>query len=137
VTLLRLKQDTVTTRKNTRLTDRVVTTNATPATAFSISLGSGRHSFGTFRIIAVKSDLTEMSTFYTQAAFRRPPGGNVTAVGTPKIDIMTDWSTPSGTRPMVSFAANTGTQSIDIVVTGRAATTINWYLEIVSIQNLS
>jgi len=29
MTLLRIRQDTVTTRKNSRLTDRVVTTNAT------------------------------------------------------------------------------------------------------------
>lgn len=137
MTLLRIKQDTTTTRKNYRLLDRVVTTNATPTTAFSIALGEGKHSFGTFRIIAVRSNLAEMSTFYTHVAFRRPTGGNITRISSPKIDLLSDWSGPTSTTPSVALNANVSTQSIDIVVTGRAATTINWYLEIVSIQNLS
>lgn len=137
MTLLRIRQDTVTTRKNSRLTDRVVTTNATPTTGFSIPLGAGKHSFGTFRIIAVKSDISLMSTFYTQAAFRRTSGGNITRVAPPKIDLLSDWTGATSARPSVDIAANTSTQSIDINVTGQAATTINWYFEIVSIQNLS
>lgn len=33
-------------------------------------------------------------------------------------------------QPLINAVANTGTQSIDVTVTGKAATTINWNLQI-------
>jgi len=133
----RTREDTQTSRKNTRLIERVTTTDATPTVGYSIPLGEQRQSFGTFRVTAVGSTWSEMATFKIEAGFRRASGGNVTRIGNPQIATQNDWSNPPSTKPDCDVVANTGTQSIDVQVTGRAATTINWFIEIESVQNLS
>lgn len=133
----RVREDVQTARKNTRLIEMVQTADATPTVGYSISLGETRQSFGTFRITAVLPDRSMMSTFKVEAGFRRATGGNVTRIAFPQIATQTDWTGGVSTRPSVDVVANTGTQSIDVTLTGKAATTINWYIEIESVQNLT
>src|SRR6187399_243649 len=99
----RIREDTQTSRKNTRIVEAVVTTDATPVVGFSIPLGETKQSFGTFRITAVIADRSMMSTFKVEAGFRRATGGDVTRIANPQIAVLTDWSSPVNTRPTVDI----------------------------------
>ncbi len=133
----RIIQNNTTTRRNVRIVDKVQTTNATPAIAYSVPLGQGRASFIQAKAIAVQSDFSHTQSLDIQAGFRRASGGNVTK-STPANNrgFLISSGDFSGASPDIDIVANTGTQSIDVTVTGKAATTINWYIELLSIQNI-
>lgn len=130
-------QNSTTTRRNIRVLERSTTSNATPLVAYSIPLGQERASFIQVKAIAVQSDFSHMQAIDIQAGFRRPAGGNVTrgTTGTNKGFEISNGDF-SGTKPTINLNANAGAQTIDIEVVGKAATTINWYIEILSIQNI-
>jgi len=132
--LRREKDDTALTRKNTRVIDRYTTTDEVPVVAFSIPLGESRCSYGTFRISCVQSNYSRMAVFTAVAGFRREAGGNITRIQAPQINRMDDWT---GIRPAIDLVANTVRQTIDVTVTGTTATTIYWFMDIESIQNLT
>jgi hypothetical protein len=133
----RIIQNSPTTRRNIRVLDRVQTTDATPTVAYSIPLGQGRVSFIQAKVIAVQSDFSHAQSLDIQAGFRRASGGNVTK-STPANNrgFLISSGDFTGTSPDIDIVANTGNQTIDVQITGKAATTINWYLELLSIQNL-
>lgn len=60
--------------------------------------------------------------------FRRASAGNIVATGTP-IENSGNGDF-SGAQPSLVANANVGTQSIDIIITGKTATNIKWYLNI-------
>lgn len=126
-------QNSSTTRRNIRVADKVVTTDATPATAYSIPLGENRVTSLTVTITAVNSTFTASQRTTSSTSFYRATGGNVTRAAA----VLTQSSGNfAGAQPLLDIAANTGTQSIDVKVTGKAATTISWYILIESLQNL-
>jgi len=133
----RIIQNSPTARRNIRVLDRVQTTDATPAVAYSIPLGQGRVSFIQAKVIAIQSDFSHAQSLDIQAGFRRASGGNVTK-STPANNrgFLVSSGDFSGTAPDIDIVANTSAQTIDIQITGKAATTINWYIELLSIQNL-
>lgn len=133
----RIIQNSPTTRRNIRVLDRVQTTDATPTVAYAIPLGQGRVSFIQAKVIAVQSDFSHAQSLDIQAGFRRASGGNVTK-STPANNrgFLVSNGDFSGTAPDIDIVANTGAQTIDIRITGKSATTINWYIELLSIQNL-
>jgi len=132
-------QRNTTTQRNVRVFDAVTTTNATPTVAASVPLGQGKGSFFQAFACAIKSDFSALQALHVQAGFRRASGGNVTratsngGTGLPYLSSSGDFS---GSSPTIDLVANTSTQTIDIVVTGKAATTINWHIESESLQNL-
>jgi len=130
-------QNSPTTRRHIRVLERVQTTNATPTVAYSISLGQGRVSFIQAKAIATESDLSHLQALDIQAGFRRASGGNVTkATSGTNVGFSISNGDFTGTKPSIDLVANTGNQTIDVQVTGKSATTINWYIELLSIQNL-
>lgn len=136
----RIVQNTPSTRRNTRIFDSVQTTNATPAIVASVGLGELRASFFQVRIFAIRSDFGAMQVLNLQAGFRRASGGNVIRA-TSNNGQGLPYSVSSGDfgsqPPSADLVANTGTQTMDIVVTGKSGQTINWHLDTVSIQNLT
>jgi len=131
-------QNSTTTRRNVRVIESITTTNATPTVAYAIPLGETRASFIQAKCIALKSDFSAAQSIDIQAGFRRASGGNVTK-STPTNNKGFEVSSGdfSGASPSVNLVANTGAQTIDVQVTGKAATTINWHIELLSIQNLT
>jgi|SRR6187402_1210120 len=136
----RVIQSTTTTRRNIRVFDSITTTNATPTIAGSISLGENRASYVEIKAFCITSGFTALQALDVQAGFRRPSGGNVTratsnnGAGLPYLASSGDFS---GASPTIDLVANTSTQTIDIVVHGKAGTTIKWHFKALSIQNLT
>lgn len=134
----RIIQDSPTTRRNTRIPSSITTTDATPTVAYSIPLGQQRASFVEVKMVALQSDFSAAQSISLQCGFRRQSGGNVTK-STPANNKGFEASNGdfSGTAPSLNLVANTGAQTIDLVVTGKAATTIVWNFVLLSVQNLS
>lgn len=134
----RITQDSPTTRRNIRIASSVQTTDATPTVAYSIPLGQQRASFLEVKAIAIQSDFSATESMSLQCGFRRASGGNVVkATPANNKGFYNSNGDFSGTHPSLDLVANTGTQSIDLQVTGKSATTINWHFAILSIQNLT
>lgn len=132
-------QNTTTTRRNLRVFDKLTTTDATPTVAGSVSLGSGKASYFEVKAFAVQSDFSALQALDVQAGFRRPVGGNVvraTSVGGSGLPYIASSGDFGNKAPTIDLVANTSTQTIDIVVTGKAETTIHWHFKALSIQNL-
>ncbi len=131
-------QNSTTTRRNIRVIDVVTTTDATPTVAYAVPLGEQRASFIQAKCIALQSNFGAAQSIDIQAGFRRASGGNVIK-STPANNKGFEVSNGdfSGASPSIDIVANTGNQTIDVQVTGKAATTIKWYIELLSIQNLS
>lgn len=127
-----------TTRSKERVGIRVQTTDATPTVVYSIPLIEGRAIFAEARCLAIKSDFSELQVLSLMCGFRRASGGNVTkatSVDNKGFGISNgDFSVP---LPSLNIVANTSAQTVDVEVTGKAATTINWHFEILSINNLT
>lgn len=135
----RVIQNTQTTRRNIRVFDRVTTTDATPTLAGSVPLGEGRASYFEVKAFAVQSNLGALQAMDCQAGFRRPAGGNIiraTSSGGAGLPYLASSGDYTGASPTINLVANTSTQTIDVMVTGKAGTTINWFFETISIQNL-
>lgn len=132
-------QSTPTTRRNLRVFDKIATTDDVPTLAGSVVLGEGKASYFEVKAFCTSSGLAELQAMDVQAGFRRPVGGNVTratsnnGTGLPYLASSGDFS---GKAPTIDLIANTTSQTIDIMVTGKSATTINWYFKSLSVQNL-
>lgn len=97
------------------------TVNATPVVMGSIPMTEGEVRKILVEVVAIKSDSSKTPSFGKCGTFRRAPAGDVERVG--KIENLC--TEKDGTSWTVELIANTVTQSIDIKVTGEAAT-INW-----------
>lgn len=136
----RQKQDAADTRRNVRVIPKVTTTDATPTTAFSIALGQQRPTYVQVRATVIQSDFSKAGGLEAVGAFRRASGGNVTRAsgsGGLSLPLLRSINDFVGLSPSMNLTANTGTQSVDVVVTGLSGTTLNWHLEIISLQNLT
>jgi hypothetical protein len=133
-------QNSKTSRRNTRVFSSVTTTGATPMVAASVGLGESRATYFHARVIALQSDFSALHALNVQAGFRRAVDGDVTRAtsgGGAGLPYSTSSGDFPGKAPSVDLVANPSTQTIDIVVTGKALTTIHWHMESLSIQNLS
>lgn len=131
-------QNSNTTRRNVRVPESVTTTDATPTVMYSIPLGVQRASFVQAQLIAIKSDFSAAQAIFLQSAFRRMTGGNVIkATPTNNSGFQASNGDFTGIAPKIDLVANTSTQTIDLVVTGKAATTIKWQVVLLSVQNLA
>jgi hypothetical protein len=126
------RDDTPTSRRNTWLLDNVTTTDDTPTIAYQVPLLPVGSVFGKYRAIAALPDKTKMIAFDAIVGFRRTVAGDVIRLSAPMINRITDWS---GVKPDIDIVANVGTETMDLVLTGRPATTINWTVEGESLQS--
>lgn len=101
------------------------TTDATATVIQSIAVAEGEEWQIKVKVLAQKSDNTDRASYNFEGTFYRLAAGNVTQIGTTvAVDDESDatWD--------CDFVLNTTAQSIDITVTGKLATTINWKSEV-------
>lgn len=110
------------------------TTDATPTTFLSIPV-SQQQAIGIFVYANIYTTNFANAEFQIiSSSFRRATGGNVIRTTTiPSVDINGDYV---GGNPAITLVANISTQSIDIIGTGKAATTINWIIEYKTLSNI-
>lgn len=100
----------------------VQTTTAAETDIATIAIDEGEMIWVKAYIGGAKSDHTEALGAEIFACARRQSGGNVVLLGSNISNIIED----SAASPTITIAADTGAQTIDIRVTGVAATTYNW-----------
>ena len=100
----------------------IQTTDATTTDIATINLSTGEMVWIKAYVGGAKSDHSEAIGVEIFACARRQSAGNVVLLGANVSNIIED-STGS---PTVAIVADTGNQTIDIRVTGIAATTYNW-----------
>lgn len=98
------------------------TTDATATTVFSFKVGASKHVLITALVLVRKSDYSLSSSQNLTVGFLRG-SGNVSRQGSIISNIISNFPV---LKPTVDLQANTSTQSIDVVVTGLAATTLVW-----------
>lgn len=136
----RIIQNSPTTRRNRRVLERTQTANNTPTVAYSIPLGQGRVTSVEAHATVIQSDFSRAGSVFAEGVFRRAVGGNVTrasgngGISKPLLRSIGDFT---GVMPSIDLVANTANQTIDLEVTGLNATTLNWHIEINSLQNLT
>ena len=132
-------QNSGTTRRNIRIPETTQTTDAVSTLVYSIRLGEQRASYVRVTALCISPTFINTSGIVSEGVFTRATGGNITrASGNNGSNGPMERSIGNfpGTQPSVNIVANPGTQSIDIMVLGKAATTLNWHVEILSLQNL-
>lgn len=112
----------------------VQTTNGSAAVAHSIAVAQGEAFTVEAMIVGRKSDGTAFGHWKLFGGFYRNSGGNVTQNDVTSIPTSIVPSGEGTTTWLVDLVVNTGTQSIDIQVTGKAATTINWHVSVRTIK---
>lgn len=111
----------------------LTTSNATPAVVGSVSVAEGEVWSIEATVIGRKSDGTDRSISVLRGLFYRNTAGNVTQQGVTQIVLeeKSDSTWGTGTPPvMADLIANTSAQSVDVQVAGKAATSINWKVQI-------
>ena len=109
--------------------DETITETTDDVSAVVLSFTLGEEKIATIEVKGVSYDsgMTTGATGKITGTFARRTGQNIIRVGTPLLQaVTTTWSAP---QPTLDVVANTQTQSIDIVVKGKAATYIRWYLK--------
>ncbi len=128
-----------TTRKRSTVPDSIQTTNATQATAFSFVLPEGTAIYVRVAAVVVSDTVSNAGYIVEEAVFRRPVGGNITrstGVGGATLPLIRALNDFTGGAPTMDIVANTSTQSVEIKVTGKASTTLNWYFERQTLRKL-
>ena len=100
------------------------TVNATPSTFFSISVTQSRCVYIDLYICGIVSDFSSSIGGNIDSLFLRGTSSNILQQGSSMISIVDGFAGKKS--PVVNLSANTVTNSIDVVVTGLATTTINW-----------
>lgn len=100
----------------------IQTSNDTQTDIATISLAEGEMLWVKALVGGAKSNHTEALGGEIFACARRQSGGNVTLLGSNITNIIED----SAGSPSIDIVADTGNQTVDIRVTGIAATTYNW-----------
>lgn len=98
------------------------TTNATPFDIVSIPLAEGETIAVEATVVCQQDDESDRAYYKVLGCFYRQTAGNVTEQGTNDLvgseESDTDWD--------VNWVADTGTQSVDLQVTGEGLQNINW-----------
>lgn len=100
----------------------VTTTDATQTTLASISVPADKITTVRMTILANKAATADKNRYIVEGTFYRNGSGNVTQLG----DLISLDTNESATAWDATMVANTGTQAIDIKVTGANATTVVW-----------
>ena len=98
------------------------TTDATVTDIDSLAVAEGEMFKVETEVVGRKSDGTDRAMYHLEGLFYRNTGGNVTQEGS-TTSITTIESDATWNCALV---ADTGNQTIDVQVTGKAATTVNW-----------
>lgn len=112
--------------------DTVSTTDETETVISEITASTGNIYYVEAKVLGVKDDGSQRAIFHLSGLFYRDGSGNITQQGTTNaINITrsdTDWS--------VNFAVDTSNQEIEVRVTGKSGTNIDWQSNIIY-NNLS
>lgn len=109
-------------------TGKVQTTDATATTIFSVPMPASSSCFVNISFACSNAAFTTgLAQTPITGYFLRSAAGNVVSAGT-TVAVGLNISLAVN-PPVLTMVANTSTQSIDIKVTGQAATTYNWHVE--------
>ncbi|HTJ17845.1 MAG TPA: hypothetical protein VL494_13790 [Steroidobacteraceae bacterium] len=107
------------------------TTDATLTTVYSISVAADAITSIAIRWAGKQSGSSNRAFRETTLAVRRNGSGNVTEYShSDGVSLQKDDAT-WGDSTQIGYALNTGTQAVDIKVQGKAATTIDWTIDVV------
>lgn len=101
---------------------KIGTTDATVTVIASIPLAELEAVMVRALVVGIKGDATAANGIHMTGVFRRAAAGNVTQVGATAGTIVED----DGGTPAIAFNANTTAQTVEVRVTGIAATTYRW-----------
>lgn len=104
----------------------VETDGNTPTVVYSIPLAEYKVAYVTVFAAALLNDFSSGAVGEVTRLFGRA-GGNVIAVGAPQTQVVV--TTFSNPQPQIQLVANTSTQAIDVVVTGKAGLILRWWLD--------
>lgn len=98
------------------------TTDATVTDSIALSLNEGAVVYIDVVVLAAETDETNRALYHLEGLFYRATSGNVTQQGSTvsitSIESDADWN--------CTLNADTTAQAVDVRVTGKASTTINW-----------
>lgn len=107
--------------------DTVTTADETQTVISEISASASNIYYVEAKVLGVKDDGSQRAIFHISGLFYRDGSGNITQQGTTNaINIIrsdTDWS--------VDFAVDTTNQEIEVKVTGKSGTNIDWQSNII------
>lgn len=116
--------------KTTYIVDPLQTTNATVTVGYTIPIATNKAAYTRVEFVANNTAYTNAVGGVAQAVFFRA-SGNLSRTSTPDSQgLISTLLSNFAITPRVNIVANTANQSIEVRVTGVAATTINWHLEI-------
>lgn len=110
-----------------RYTKTVQTTNDTPADIDAIPVVEARVVDVEVVVIARKADGTERGVYHLEGVFYRNTGGDVTQQGNTASLLIRRSTSALG----VDIVPDTGNQTVDVRVTGLAATTVKWEARVI------
>ena len=111
------------------LSDTAQTTNATPTVVATVPVSTNQAVTVTVGFTGVKTTYVDTLGGQVVGTFSRA-AGNIARASTPLISTINSLALATAG---ISLVANTGTQTVDITLTGVAATTIKWSYQITSI----
>lgn len=116
--------------------DPYQTANATQATAMSFPLPASKAAFAKAEFFCYDSSFASTAGGTVQAMFVRSAGNISRSSGATAAGLITSiLGNFTLGQPSVDLVSNTTTQSIDVKVTGKTATTINWRIELTIYYN--
>lgn len=107
----------------------VIETNGnTPTVVYSIPVAEYKVAYVEVFAAALENDFSNGAVGKVTRLFGRA-GGNVTAVGVAQSQVVV--TTFANPQPQLNLVANTTTQSIDVVATGKAGLILRWWIDFV------
>lgn len=111
---------------------KVTTTNATPATIWSYVIPTGAGGEVEVLVVGTSADGAKNIRYSFEAGFRRNGGGSSLSTGTANFTPVRSWNPDAfATVPTADLSGNT----LRVIVTGIAATTIDWVARVELIRS--
>jgi len=104
------------------------TVDDTPTTVLSIPISEEKVVYAAGLIMCFTLTLSAGAIARAETAFVRRAGANITRSAAPRLDLIR--STFGNPQPALDLVATIGTQSIDVVVTGKAGQTLRWHVSL-------
>lgn len=108
------------------------TDDNTPTVARSYPIGEEKVAIFEAKACCHEIQMTTGAAAKFVATFFRRTGGNVTKIGFTDVDLLVN--TFPSPIPSLAFVANTQTQCVDVVLTGRTGESLRWHVRVLPEQ---
>lgn len=110
--------------------DKVTTTDATPVVVWSRALVAGQHFRVDVAAVLHDNSTGEVADLTSHNVFSRSSGGTSRRGGSANGSQDPSANTWNGNRPTITFGDPSATHTATVIITGKAATTIDWNITI-------